>query len=322
MIVDSGCTGYMPKDSELCSDLDKTRGGVVGNTNSSWSRIEGHGTAEFWVDDSTGRARHLKLKDASYAPSYSHNLVSVSKLNTNGAVATFNKDEAWIKAPDGKKLALMRENHLFILKGSNTPSTDVANKAVFIERLHQRLGHKNTKDVGNLEQLVDEMVIDEGHSTSDVCAPCATQKSKRATMKNSWGTMVKDKLMIVHTDTLGPLNAKSSDGYHYAVGLNHSYSRYAEVYFMQSKVETLAKFQQFVADVGKPATLVTDGALEYNSIAFNKYCREQAIRHEFSTPYMPKDNGKIERVWGTVVGMTKCMMDQAKMPPMFWTFAL
>ena len=30
----------------------------------------------------------------------------------------------------------------------------------------------------------------------------------------------------------------------------------------------------------------------------------------------------IERVWGTVVGMTKRMMDQPKMPPMFWTFAL
>ena len=91
---------------------------------------------------------------------------------------------------------------------------------------------------------------------------------------------------------------------------------------MQSKDETLAKFQHFVADVGKPATIVTDGALEYNSRAFNKYYREQAIRHEFSTPYMPEDNGKIERVWGTVVGMTKCMIDQTKIPPMFWTFAL
>ena len=70
------------KDSELFSDLDTTRGGVVGNANSSRSRIEGRGTAEFWVHDSTGRARPLKLKDASYVPSYSHNLVSVSKLNT------------------------------------------------------------------------------------------------------------------------------------------------------------------------------------------------------------------------------------------------
>ena len=123
------------------------------------------------MDDSTGRARHLKLKDASYVPSYSHNLVSVSKLNTIGAVATFNRDEAWIKAPDGTKLPLMRENNLFILKGFNTPSTDVANKAVTIERWHQRLGHNHTKDVGNLEQLADGMVINKGHSTSDECAP-------------------------------------------------------------------------------------------------------------------------------------------------------
>ena len=133
-------------------------------------------------------------------------------------------------------------------------------------------------------------------------------------MKKSWGTSAEDKLMIVHADTLGPLNVKSTDGYQYAVGLIDSYSRYSEVY--------LAKFQQFVADVGKLSTIVTDGALEYNSMAFNKYCREQAIQLEVSTPYMPEDNGKIERVWRTVVGMTKCLMDQAKMPPMIWTFAL
>ena len=137
-----------------------------------------------------------------------------------------------------------------------------------------------------------------------MCAPSGTQKAKRATVKKSWGARAEDKLMIVHADTLGPLNVKSTDGYHYTVGFIDSYRRYAEVYFMQSKNETMAKFQQFVADVGKPATKVTDGALDYNSLVF-----EQAIRHEVSAPYMPQDNVKTERVWGLVVGMTKCMMD-------------
>ena len=67
----------------------------------------------------------------------------------------------------------------------------------------------------------------------------------------------------------GTLNVKSTDGYHYAVLFVDSYSRYAEVYVMQSKDQTLAKFQQFVADVGKTATIVTDSALEYNSMALN-----------------------------------------------------
>ena len=74
-----------------------------------------------------------------------------------------------------------------------------------IEWLHQQLGHNNTKDVGNLEQLVDEIEIDKGHSTSDVSALCATQNAKRAKVKKSWSTRAKDKLMIVHADALGPL---------------------------------------------------------------------------------------------------------------------
>ena len=91
---------------------------------------------------------------------------------------------------------------------------------------------------------------------------------------------------------------------------------------MKTKDESLNWFKQFIADVGKPRTIVTDGAKEYNSKAWNDFCRDNGIRHEVSAPYIPEDNGKIERTWGTIVGMSRCMLEQARMPKTFWTHAL
>ena len=58
------------------------------------------------------------------------------------------------------------------------------------------------------------------------------------------------------------------------------------------------RFKQFSADVGKPGTLVSDGAGEYISNEFKRFCRNQGIRFENSAPYTPQENGKIERIWG------------------------
>ena len=86
--------------------------------------------------------------------------------------------------------------------------------------------------------------------------------------------------------------------------------------------ECVEKFKQFVADVGKPRILVTDGAMEFTSKAFEGFCLERRIRHEFSAPYVPEDNGKIERIWGTVMNMARSMVDTARMSKKYWSFAL
>lgn len=321
LLIDSGCTGYMMKDKDLFVDLDTTMCGTVGNANKSESRIQGTGTVQFWVEDSNGKTRHIELKDASYVPSYSHNLISVGMLNIKGVSANFEEEGAWLTTSNGTIFPLLSISNLFILKAFIPHGKHFAMKAENLTRWHQRLGHNNKKDVAQLQDLVDGMQISGGDSAA-VCAPCATQKAKRTPVKKTWGTRATKVLDIVHADTLGPLHIKSIDGYQYAIGFIDSFSRHAAVYLMKTKDESLSKLQQFVADIGKPRTLVTDGAMEYNSAAFNQFCREQSIRHEVSTPYMPEDNGKIERVWGTVVGMARCMVEQAHMPKSFWSYAL
>ena len=64
---------------------------------------------------------------------------------------------------------------------------------------------------------------------------------------------------------------------------------------MKSKDEDTAKLQRFIIEVGRPGTLVSDGALELKSKQFNDLCTTNGIKQEFSTPYVPEENGKLSK---------------------------
>ena len=185
---------------------------------------------------------------------------------------------------------------------------------------HQRLGHNNKADIQALQMQAHGIRVTK-ESKSMTCESCATQKARKVPIPNKWGTRANHKMEVVHTDILGPVE-DTTLGYRYAIGFVDSHSRYGTVYIMKTRDEVVEKMKMYVADIGRPRTLVSDGALEYRSAAFESYLRDCGIRHEFSAPYTPQENGKIERIWGTVVGMSRCMLDNAMMGKKYWPYAL
>ena len=153
------------------------------------------------------------------------------------------------------------------------------------------------------------------------CNICCTEKAKRPFIPKTCGTRPKCKLALVHRDVLGAIQQESHEVFRYAVGFIGSYSRFRAVYPMKSKADVTAKLQRFIIDVGRHGTLVSDGALEFKSKQFSDLCTSNGIKQEFSAPYTPEENGKIERAWGTVTGMTRCMMANAGVLKQFWRFA-
>ena len=114
----------------------------------------------------------------------------------------------------------------------------------------------------------------------------------------------------------------SVDGHKYAIGFQDSYSRYGKVYFMKSRDEVAAKFEQYCADIGKPRVLVTDCAKEVVGGDMKTFCRNKGIRQEPPAPNTLEQNGKIERVWATICGMARCMIHRANMDKEYWTYTL
>lgn len=316
LLIDSGCTGYMLKDKWLFSSLDTTHRGTVGNANASHSEIEGTGIAAFLVRDSSGNQRRIELKDAFYVPSYSRNLVGVKKLNDAGVRVLFGGEPCL--EVQGTTFPVVEKAGLFLLQGE-VCHAGVGCKSETLTRWHERLGHNNKNDIQLLEKKVEGMSISE--RDNEQCSSCDTQKAKRHAIKKTWGTRATKSLEIVHTDVL-TMPVQSVDGFKYSIGFIDSYSRFNTVYFMRSRDEVFDKFQQYIADIGVPRTLVSDGAKEYVSHRFQGFCRERGVRHEVSAPYTPEDNGKSERIWSTIIGMTKCMLDRAGMDKSYWSYAM
>ena len=66
---------------------------------------------------------------------------------------------------------------------------------------------------------------------------------------------------------------------------------------MKSKDEVTAKLQRFFIDFGRPGTSISDGDLVFKSKQFSDLCTSNGIKQKFSAPYIPGENGKIERAW-------------------------
>ena len=82
---------------------------------------------------------------------------------------------------------------------------------------------------------------------------------------------------------------------------------------MKTRDEASEKLERFIADIAVPQILVSDDAGEYIGQDFRRVCRKQKLRLETSAPYTPLENGKIERVWGTITPMARCMIFDANL---------
>ena len=113
-----------------------------------------------------------------------------------------------------------------------------------------------------------------------LCAKCArlTKPKKDLYPKTALHARAKETLYNVHCDVLGPVSAVSMDGHKTVTGFQGSYSRRGKDYFMKSRDEVAAKFEQYCADIGKSRVLVIDCAKEFVGGDMKPFCRNEGIR--------------------------------------------
>ena len=261
----------------------------------------------------------MELRDAVYVLAYNRNLVSVARLKKVGVEIRFGEKNS-LTTSDGTWFHIEQENNLFVWRivpnlRATKHETCLSSK---LSKWHDRLGHNNWEDLKKLKQCVVGMDVSENDVF--VCEVCEVNKAKRRPVPKDCITRANETLDYVHFDVLEPVSPVSVDDHKYAIGFQGSYSRYGKVYFMKNRDEVTAKLEQH--QKGKPIVIVTDCAKEFVGGDKKTFCRNNGIRQETSAPYTPEENGKIERVWGTICGMARCMIQRANMDKEYWTYAL
>jgi hypothetical protein len=66
----------------------------------------------------------------------------------------------------------------------------------------------------------------------------------------------------------------------------------------------------------------SDNGMEFKNSQIEGFLDEEGIKHEFSSPYTPQQNGVVERKNRTLLDMARTLLDEYKTPDWFWAEAI
>jgi hypothetical protein len=245
------------------------------------------------------------------------NLISVSTLHDRGFEDSFRDTEVLIyprgSSIDSGQVIGVREGNLYRLLFQPllalVASSD--NNEHLCELWHRRMAHLPHGAAGALREVVTEVpqIIIEHQ---DVCRGCALGKFAKALFPNN-DSKSAGILDLVHKDVCGPMPRKSLSGCEYYLTFIDDYSRNTWIYFLKSKSEVFTRFQEFRALVENQSgkrikVLQLDNRGEYSSRQFVEFCAQHGIRRQMIIPYIPQQNGVVERKNRAKTGAVRSML--------------
>jgi transposase InsO family protein len=96
------------------------------------------------------------------------------------------------------------------------------------------------------------------------------------------------------------------------------------VFFLQDKSETQEVLKKFVKRVenefgAKVKKIRSDNSTKFKNTQVENFLDEEGIKHEFSAPYTPQQNGVAKRKNRTLIEMARNILDDYKTLDRFWT---
>ena len=332
-IVDSGATSHISNSRELYEvfqPLEKTQQIILGDGR----RLEavGIGVVALRLKQSGAKSKVGRLKDVLYVPDLAYNLLSVPKVTEAGKEVTFDEDQGVITDDQGDTVAMAsKTGSLYYLNCEPIDSTCVnsaATNKVNETLWHRRFGHLGERGLRKLakDNLVNGFDYDPAKGV-DFCESCVRGKIHRCPFPDTGRERATKPLGIVHSDVCGKLNSPSLGGAEHFVTFIDDKTHYVWIYVLKHKHEVFRTFKEWKSLVEnssghKVKVLRTDNGGEYMSTEFETFLKAEGIKHEYSIPKTPEQNGVSERMNCTLVEAVRSMLDDSKLPHRFWAEAL
>ena len=332
-IVDSGATCHMCNNKNLfleLRNLEEVHEIKVGDGYSVEAKGEGTIELQVMLDDAVNSC---KLYNVLYIPDLSFNLLSVSKTVKAGKTVKFSQNGCQIVNKNSNIVAAAKKvSNLYYLNcvdSKEVVAHAAASKHVNEKRSDEeiwcrRYGHLGTDNLKKLAQdnLVNGFKYDVS-SRNECCEPCAEGKHHRQKFPKAGGRPATEILELVHTDVCGKMNTKSLSGGEYFLTFVDDKSRHTWSYILKQKSEVFDKFIQWKTMVEnisgrKIKTLRSDNGGKYTSKEFVEYFKREGMRHEFTIPKTPEQNGVAERMNRTLEECVRSMLSESNLPKSFW----
>ena len=259
------------------------------------------------------------LKDVLYVPNANVNLISLNKMLKDGYKVNLLEDRATL-LKEGKQIIFNFTDGLYKLKIEQffTSSERIDDLNLW----HRRFGHANKKLIKFMhsKKMVDGLEISNGYD-HELCNPCIIGKMKREKFDIQNRRSVQN-LDVIHSDICGPFPI-SLGGKSYYVALIDENSRFRWIYLMERRDELFTILKKFILMIKTQfhitiKILRSDNGGEYISYQLAELLSENGILHERTVPYSPQMNGIAERFNRTLLDSVRSMLDDSKLPKIFW----
>ena len=218
------------------------------------------------------------------------------------------------------------------------------------ELWHSRLGHVSMLRVEELSQSgavvgMPRMLLEKpglaGESAEVACGPCALGKKHRHTFKTQRSDLYQRATKPgerLFSDLSGRISLDLAEGVTHLLQSTVCPSEYLSVtvdeatglYFawgLQYKSDASDRLMKWLRQLmkekgsGVPKEVVTDGGGEYGETTLKEFFAKHGILHKPTQDHTQQHNGHAERAMRTIFEMARCMLQAAKLPPVFWLLA-
>ncbi|KAK1611638.1 hypothetical protein QYE76_035311 [Lolium multiflorum] len=265
-------------------------------------------------------SKDLCLETVMLVESLGYNLLSIYHLVDAGYNSYFTNYCVKVFRSD--------KNNLYVVdlsKESPSPSTCLMGAKHDESWLwHRRLGHVNMR---NLKQLLKgEHIVgltDISFEKDRVCSACVAGKQLKKRHPTKSIITTSRPLELLHLDLFGPSHYDTLGGSKYGFVIVDDYSRYSWVFLLKSKDETYKEFIIFAKKAqrmyeSEMKAISTDNGTEFKNYTMQEFVDDEGIKHEFSAPYTPQQNGVVERKNRTIIEMARTMLSEFNSPHNFW----
>ena len=320
MVIDSGSTCHICPIEQAFESINPCDAKITGVGNTTVQAC-GRGDVKVRVLDERGKPFTITLKDVLYVPSSNDCLLSVKRLlSIGGQFVLRARESSYIQIPGISRIPVDNNDTLPTI-AIQYEYCMVTREKVVINTWHKRYGHRQRDKVKCVLSSYG-IEFQEDQVEKDMCEPCVLGKMKRAAFPKTTDRRSTKLFERVFIDLQGPVTPRAKDGSCYVMLLVDDYSRISIPFMLKRKSEAAEKFDGFMKLYGKSVKIVrTDRGGEFLSTEFENLCKRYGVSRERTAANSPQQNGVVERKFATLNQMTRCMLNQAKLPSDFWCFA-
>jgi transposase InsO family protein len=265
--------------------------------------------------------------------SLDYNVLSVSQLCKMGYNCLFTDVgvTVFIRSDDSVAFKGVLEGQLYLVNFNDNKAeldTCLIAKTNMGWLWHRRLAHVGMKNLHKLIKGEHVLGLTNVHFEKDrVCSACQAGKQVGAHHPHKNIMTTDMSLELLHIDLFDTIAYISIDESKYYLVIMDDYSRFTWVFFLQEKTQTQDTLKGFLRWVQNKfglriKNIRSDNGTGFKNSQIEGFLEDEGIKHEFSSPYTPQQNGVVERKNRTLLDMVRTMLDEYKTPDRFWAEAI